>query len=532
LAEETEDLKESLSYVWRVAKRRRWWILSSFCFVTLASVLLSYVLPAEYRSEATILVEQQQVPERYVTPTSTTDLMQILQPMTQEVLKRERLLRIINDLSLYPSEKRRLGPDELVLLMRKNIEILPLVSTSENRKASAFKISYVGTNPQATQEVVNRLTSSFVDENLKDLEKHATGTTSFLGDQLTAARTSLEEQEKRLRDFKMEHLGELPQDQPGNLQILSGLQMQMQNTQAGLGRARQQQVYLESLLAQYRSLGPKNGADPSSTGINRIATVEKQLADLRVKRAELVAQYTPEHPDVVSIDRQITQTQDLLDLLKKNQKAPAADAGTEAAAVRITDGDDPAVVQLKSQLKANQVEIANAVAEERQLQTRIAEYQRRLNQTPVREQQLVEMQRDYELSQKNYADLEGKRTQSALAERLLQNQQGEQFRIVDPAGLPTRPSSPDRRKMGLMGAVFGLALGGGLALVLEMRETVFHTDKEVSQLFALPFVLGVPLLLSPLEERRQSRTRLFEWAGGSLLVTLVIAVEAFVLWRG
>ena len=110
-----------------------------------------------------------------------------------------------------------------------------------------------------------------------------------------------------------------------------------------------------------------------------------------------------------------------------------------------------------------------------------------------------------------------------------QSQQGEQFRIVDPASFPTRPYSPDRRKMGLMGAVLGLALGAALALVLETRVSVFHTDKEVSQLFQLPFVLGIPLIRSPHEEKRRARIRVFEWAGGSLLVTAVLLVEAFVL---
>ena len=532
MAEETEDLKETLRNVWQVAKRRRWWVLSTFAFVTVAAVLLCYILPAEYRSDATILVEQQQVPERYVTPTTTTDLLQVLQPMTQDILSRARLLKIIDDLSLYPSEKKRMGPDELVGFMRKQITIEPLVSDAEGRKANAFKISYVGSSAHGAQDVVSRLTSLFIEENLRTQGQQAAGTTNFLADQLNTARTSLEAQEQRLKDFKMEHLGELPDDQQGNLQILSGLQMQMQNTEAALARARQQQVYLESLLAQYRSLVPKTGADPNAPTSNQIPTLEKQLSDLRAKRAELVAQYTPEHPDVVNIDRQIAQTQDLLATLKKNQKTPSPDAGTEAAAVQFTDSDDPAVAQLKSQLKANQVEIANGVAEAKQLQARIAEYQRRLNQTPVRQQQLADLQRDYDLSQKNYADLESKRTQSALAASLVQSQQGEQFRIVDPASLPTKPSSPDRRKMGLMGAVLGIALGAVGAMVLEMKETVFHTDKEVSRLFSLPFVMGIPLLRSPMEEKRRARTRILEWAGGSLLVTLVLVLEAFVFLQG
>jgi protein tyrosine kinase modulator len=532
LPEETEELKQTLERVLQIAKRRRWWILSAFSVATVGAVLLSYVLPAEYRSDATILVEQQQVPERYVTPTTTTDLLQVLQPMTQDILSRARLLKIIDDLGLYPADKKRLGPDELVQLMRKNIIIEPLVADADSRKANAFKISYVGSNPHSTQDVVSRLTSLFIEENLKTQGNQARGTTNFLEDQLTAARATLEEQEKRLRDFKMEHLGALPQEQQGNLQILSGLQMQLQNAEGAVARARQQQVYLESLLAQYRNLGLKPAADPNAAGTNRIAVVEKQLAALRAKRAELVAQYTPSHPDVISIDRQISQSEDLLALMKKNQKSSGADGEKETAAFQVTDTDDAESAQLKSQLKANQVEIANGVALETQLQSRIAEYQRRLNETPIREQQLGDLQRDFNAAQQNYNDLESKRTQSALAASLVQSQQGEQFRIVDPASYPSRPSSPDRRKMGITGAFSGIALGAVLAFVLELKETVFHNDKEVSQVFNLPFVLGIPLLRSPLEERRRTRKRILEWVGGSLLVTAVLAVEVFAFWQG
>lgn len=532
MAEETEELRESLISVWQVVRRRRWWILASFGFVSMTAVLLSYVLPAQYRSEATIVVEQQQVPERYVTPTTTTDLIQALQPMTQKILSRARLLSIIDDLGLYSSERKRLGPDEIVDLMRKNVTIEPQVADPERRKANAFKIAYVGSGARTTQEVVSRLTSLFIEGNLKTREQQAAGTTSFLEDQLTTARARLEEQERKLRDFKMEHLGELPQEQQGNLQILSGLQMQLENTENALGRARQQQVYLESLLAQYRSLGQKTGPEPNPAGTNRISTVEKQLTDLRTKRAELLAHYTPEHPDVVNINHQIAQTQDLLDLLRKGQKSAPADAVTDASAVQITEGDDPAVAQLKSQLKANQVEIANAMSEGKQLQTRITEYQRRLNQTPVREQQLADLQRDYNLSKKNYEDLESKRTESALATRLEQSQQGQQFSIVDPASYPLKPFSPDRRKFGMMGAGLGLALGLALAAVLEMKDTVLHSDKEASRMLNLPFVLGVPLLATPAEERQQARIRRMEWVGGSLLVTAVLVLEVIVLIRG
>jgi len=140
--------------------------------------------------------------------------------------------------------------------------------------------------------------------------------------------------------------------------------------------------------------------------------------------------------------------------------------------------------------------------------------------------------RDYTLSQQHYADLEGKKTQSELATSLDKNQQGRQFRIIDPASMPTKPFSPDRRKFGMMGAGVGLAIGAVLALILEMKDSSFHTDREVSRLVDLPFVFGVPLMLSPTEKKSRAQKRWLEWAGASLLVTIVLVVEAYVMLKG
>jgi len=532
MSEETQDLKQSLERLLDVTSRRRWWVLSTFFIVTLSAIAAAFVIPAKYKSEATIVVEQQQVPDRYVTPTSTSDLLQALQAMTQEILSRSRLLQIISQFDLYPSQRKRMGPDELVEMMKKDIEIEPLLPSPERRSANAFKITFLGSSPATSRDVVSRLTSLFIVENLKAREVQAKGTTTFLENQLEAARAGLQLQEKRLRDFKMQHLGELPDEEKSNLQILSGLQMQLQNSMASLGRAHEQQVYLESLLAQYHSLSPKSEADPTAVGPTRIAAVEKELTDLRTKRAELLAHYTPQHPDVVNMNQQIAQTESLLESLKsKSQNSPAAPV-TAASAIQISPDDDPAVAQIKSQLKANQVEIQNNMAAEKQLQSRIAEYQRRLSETPVREQEISDMMRDYTLAQQNYADLESKKTQAALATRLVQNQQGEQFRIVDPASLPTRPFIPDRRKFAAVGCILGLVLGVVAAWASEAKDTSFHSEKEASQLLALPIVFGVPLFLTPREERRASRKRVWEWVSGSVLVTAVLLVEVIIFLRG
>jgi polysaccharide biosynthesis transport protein len=517
----------------QIALRRRWWFLLTASVISMGAVAISLELPNRYMSEATLLVVQQQVPERYVVPNTTSDLDEELQAMTQDVLSRSQLLGIINDLDLYHSAKTRLGDEQAVELMRKDIQLESIENKNRQDKGpNAFKISYTGSSPQIAQEVTTRLTTLFVDEDLKTQEQQDTDTTSFLQTQLATAQTDLDQKEQALRKFKMENLGELPEQQPGNLQILSGLEMQLENTTTGLERANEQRVFLQSLLAQYQTVETDAGPLPGTSSTSPEETAKARLADLESQRAALLGSYSPEYPDVRSIDGEITRTKALLAQLKTEEsKENGQDAGKGSA----TPGSvttDVTTAQIKSQLKENQVEIANDTAQQKQLQEQIGEYQRRLNLTPVREQQLTDLERAYDLAKKNYDDLFAKRSESALATDLAKNQQGQQFRLIDPANLPAKPLSPDRPKMALFGLIGGIFAGAALAFFMEKKDGSFHLEEDLRVQFAVPLVVGLPLSLTKKQKRMRSFRIGLEWLAGTVVVLGAIAAQLYVNLRG
>jgi len=182
---------------------------------------------------------------------------------------------------------------------------------------------------------------------------------------------------------------------------------------------------------------------------------------------------------------------------------------------------------VRSQLEANRVEIGNLLKDEKQLKASLSQYQSRLNLTPVREQQLMGIQRDYDLLKQDYADLVSKEMQSQLATSLEKNQGGRQFRLVDPASLPIVPTSPKRAKLNLGGLGAGLVLGVLLALWMEMKNLCFSVEKELSARFVAPVMVSIPLLLTPAEERSRSWRRVMQWAAGSALVLVVTAAELY-----
>jgi succinoglycan biosynthesis transport protein ExoP len=532
LPEAESNLNETLGRAYQLLVRRRWWIIFPACAVALGTIVVLSRMPNHYNSEATLLVVQQQVPERYVVPTNSSGIAEELQAMTQEVLSRTRLLGIISEFHLYTEESKHLAPEEIIDLMRKNIDIRPVNDVPERKDFNAFKISFTAGSPVLAQAVTGRLTTLFIKENLKTREDQATNTTNFLEAQLETVRSKLNEQEQRLREFKMQHLGELPEQQQGNLAILSGLQTQLQNTMSGLSRAQQQRVYLESLLSGYRSLAARGSSLPGGNGAHTatpLENAEKELERLQSQRDLLLGRYTPEHPDVVEVESEIQKQQATISHLKS---LPAAKLDTASAGPSATGEDDASIAQVKSQLEANRLDIQNLSTDEKRLKASVADYQNRLNSTPVREQELAEVNRNYDLLKQNYADLLNKEQQSQLATSLEKQQEGQQFRLVDPPSLPTLPSSPKRMKFSLMGTAAGLFLGLALAVFLDLTDSSFHTEKDLAKSFALPLILCVPLIRTPREERTLAMRRVGEWVVGCVLVAAVFAAEFYVYRSG
>ena len=505
-------MNETIANLRRVIVRRRWWIVlvsSATCFATL--VVLS-LLPNRYRSEATLLVEQQQVPQRFVLPTTTTDIREALEATTEEVLSRAPLLAIINEFGLYEKERRRLSPEGVLARMRHDIEIEPQEGLG-TKDVNSFKISFIAESPQLAREVTSKLTSLFIEQHIETREHQANTTTEFLQEQLEASKNKLEEAERQVGEYKLRHLGELPEQQQGNLTILAGLQTELQGTLSSLNRAREQRQYLESL------------------GDNRGLMIQGDLARLQSQRETLLLRYTPEYPAVKRLDEKIAQTQALLKMLRASQTSGAAPSHAQPQpGSAVGAAEDASIAQINGQLEANKLEIENLTKDKKRLEGTIAEYQNRINQTPIREQELAGMQRNYDLLKSDYADLLNKKMQSELAGNLEKRQEGQQFRLIDQPSLPTVPASPNRIKISLGGVAGGLGLGMALAFLMEMRDRSFHSEEDLSRRFALPLVIGVPLLLTPVEQRSRTIRRNFEWVLGSGLALAMVAAEFYELY--
>ena len=527
---EKPDLKE----YWALARRRCWYFVLPLFLGWLAVFVMSWLLPAVYRSGTLILVEQPTVPQQYVVPNVTGDLQNRLNSITQQILSRTRLWHIIETLNLYAKERTRLTPDEIVEHMRKDIDI-ELVHSPQREQLTAFNVYFSADNPHTAQAVTRELTNVFISENLEVRQQQSESTTQFLQSQLEVAGASLTEQEKRLREYKDQYLGELPSQLPSNIQILSGYQNQLQAEQDAFGRAKQENAYLESLLAQYRSAETSlktNNAAPLG-----LPAIDQELEKLRAQLDELSSRYSDRHPDVRRLKEQIAKTEKMKQQIAADLKAKAASSQRDDQAENAFSdlpGGVPTVpmMQVQSQIKANQLEIANRQETIKELRTKINEYQAKLNQTPLREQQLADLTRDYEQSKTNYESLLAKKNQSELATNLEKRQEGEHFQILDPPSLPTKPFSPNHFKLAYIGLFAGFVLGAAGVATKELTDDRIYSEKELKKLLPANVLSEIPPLVTPEQDKRQRLRAWRDLLGVSAVFLSILAGVAVSYFRG
>jgi polysaccharide chain length determinant protein (PEP-CTERM system associated) len=525
--EEEKSGQFDLQFVLSIVRRRHMYFLIPLFLGWILVWAVSWIEPVRYKSSTLILVEQPTMPKEYVVPNVSGDLQDRLQSITQQILSRTRLLLIIDQLNLYTDGRKRMTPDEKVERMRKDIDI-ELVRDAQS-EISSFKINYSAGNPHTAQQVTGELSKLFINANLQVRQQESEGTTKFLESQLESARANLAEQEEKIREFKGGHLGELPAQQASNLQILSGLQQQLVNEQDALNTAQQQKVYLQTLINQYRTLqGTTRTADGTPT---RLPAIDQQLDKLKAQLADLSSHYTDSYPDIRNLKAEIAKTEkvraDLIAELKtKSSSEPQPDGSSLAHDAAEFSPNSP-MLQLQGQLHANLAEIQNREQAVVSLKAKINDYQVRLNQAPVTEQQMADLTRGYDQSQANYDELLKKKNASEMATSMEQLQQGQRFKVLDPPSLPLKPDFPDRVKFCGLGVGFGMALGLLVAGGFEFMDDRLHSEKEIKNLLPITVIAEIPEIVSPSDERNGKRRILLGWSMAAIVFVSILAGSAF-----
>jgi len=499
-----------------IALRRKWYILIPLVISILFSFPVYKYLPKIYKTTTLILVQPQKVPESYVRSIITAPITERLNTISQEILSRTSLEKVIKEFDLFQNIRTEVPMEVIIEQMRKMIEVRV---QSRGATQTTFSISFEGEDPTKVMKVTNNLASLFIEENLKVRELQAEKTAEFIARELDATEKQLKKKEEELRKYKEKYMGQLPQQLDANLRILERLQQQLKTTSDNIRAVEDRSILLQDQIERLRS----SELPRISEGVRREGISGKEgIPEERVSEDPLISQwnnlrrdldntlskYTEKHPDVIDLRRKITLLEPKVKEILKKQEAARETQRRELMARLArnreenistpTPGTDPAVARLLSQYmeqyRAAQIEVKRFKDEVQLLQDTISLYQKRVEDTPRREQEVVLLTRDYDLMKTSYQSLLEKKMQAQMAENLERKQQGEQFKVLDPARLPEKPNRPDPFKILLMCSFIGLTAGLGLAWLKETADQSFHSETELEADLGFPILVIIPNL--------------------------------------
>jgi polysaccharide chain length determinant protein (PEP-CTERM system associated) len=476
--------------------KRHWFIIIPFCISMIIGTVLVITLPRIYESRTVILVQPQKVPSNIVQDIVSSDLNARISTLSQQILSRSNLEKIIEDFHLYS------GPKFEKMFLEKKVENLQekisvKVTQGGGRNADSFSISFRGSEPDKVMQVTSSLASSFIDENLKIRESQAIGTNTFLEDELETMRKRLMETEQMLKNYRETNMGGLPEQLNSNLSILTNLNGRLTSIQSEIIDARSRVTNLRN-----------TDFEPVAPNMNRPVvtrdTEELSLDQMKEQLEVFKNRYTENHPDVIRLKKRISDFESQMKNSGKKKEITSEHEGDRRPRL------NQSFVQQRQNIRN---EISRLELERDDIIKQIAVYKKRVEDTPKREQELQTLERDYDNINQTYNSLLGRQLEAQIAVNMEKKQKGEQFRILDPARIPQSPVSPDMKKLFLFVMAAGLGIGGGLIFLLEFLDTSFKEPEEIENFLNLPVLATLPTVMSEFETRRNRKKMIISFAG-------------------
>jgi len=484
------DIDYYIGLIWR----RRWIIIITFCIAMVLGICLAIFLPRTYQAETLIFIEPPKVPDNYVHSIVSADLDARLNNINQMIKSRTNLMNIIQRFRLFSEpESENMYLEDKIEKMRKHTQVNLITDRKSN--VNAFTIVFEGKDPSKVMQVVNAMATLVIDQNLKTRESKAIGTSGFLDAQLFGMQKHLETVEKTLGDYRKNYMGELPEQLNSNLMALERQQQQLSVKQIALRTEKERLLSIGNQLQMTRELG----ATQPESGEPSLETLKRQYADYK-------SRYTDKHPDLVRLKKNIAEME------KEN-----GHVGTTMEA------------ELILQSKGVEIEIEATKDEISKLHKKIGFYQRRVENTPKREQELFSLKRDYENIQETYNSLLKRKLEADMAVNMEKTQQGEQFRILDPGRLPDKPISPNMTKLFFLCLTAGLVCSGGLIFLLDFLDNSVRKPEIVYDKLRIPVLVVMPTVEHPKDIIWCRINRGFSIFGALVSLALLACFAAFTI---
>ena len=557
-----EQDKTILDWLRQIRRRKYTGLLTAIVVWALA-IIITFALPAIYRSTATILIEQQEIPKDLARSTITSFADQRLNVINQRVMTTSNLFKIINEFGLYKDLLDKKPREEVLEEIRAAImmdiisaDVIDPRSGRPTQATIAFNISFDHESPEMTQKVANEITNLFLNENIKQRTRNAQEATEFLREEADKLSQKMVQLDAELAEFKTGNIEKMPDMISMNLSMIDRAERQLQDLETRLSLLEDRKVYIQTQLLDmdpdstlYSEEGeiiysPKDRLkvlrvsltrlrgmytedhpdvvrllreiqaleDEHDVTVNNDALYES-IALLQAKLLDLQAKYSPDHPDIVRTSKEIEALEDKL--LEQDYQ----DADVKQASNDVTN---PAYIQFTGQIDAIDTEVSMLQEIRQRTMRKLEGLEQRIMESPELERKYRSMSRDYASSQSKYLEITAKLNEAKIGESLELGNQSEKFTIIEPPLVPERPIRPNRALFLVLGLILALIVGFVAILTKEALDDALYDTKSVLHLTGMMPIATLPRVRNTEETSRAKKMRNLIIAAYLLAIITVI----------
>ncbi len=450
-----------------ILRRRKWVLLLCTALLTGGFWTFAHFQQDKYRATALIAAQQTTPPEylKHVAP-PPLNIEDHLWTVREVLFSDPVLEAAARRTKAFSSVSGNLTPQQIEDF-KKGIGIKV---DSEH----SFQLTYDSGDPSEAMNVANTLADMFVERASAKSEQKTAETASVIDDQVDALKKRMEQQSRQIHDYKSKAVHALPDHMDDNIRAADTAREQLQDRETKIA---EEEAKKASIQRELQDLESKGVLDQPL--VREKTTDETKLDELKLQLADLQTRFTKDHPTVVAMKRQVAD-------LERSIAAKPTKGRSEPSPTYLRYS------QLKSELEGIDQRVAAYRRDQANLTAQMNMYTQRLESTPQHEKVIEDMDRELKVGELQFHALLDKQLDTKLAKGFEESESGIAFTIVEPAGLPQSPYSPQRARLILMGLAVGLGLGCALIFVLEQNDTTFGNVEDFQSFTTLPVAGVVP----------------------------------------
>lgn len=558
-----ENTRSIGDYINVIRRRKRVLAITAGTVMTII-ILAAFLWPKTYRSQAIILIEQQDIPTDLVQTTITSYAQQRIEEIKQRIMTIGNIIGIVEEFELYTErELERITRTEIAEDFRRAVSIRPISAEVVDPRSGrpslaiiAFSLSFDGEVPSKVQKITNELTTLYLDENLKDRNAQTKSTSDFLTAESDLLLEQLESLDDKVAIFKEQNKGALPEQNQFNLSVVERAGMQINGLTYQLKELKKRKTQLEVDMTQLSPSAPtmlSNGQMVLGEA-DRLKAIQSQIRQFE-------STYHSDHPSLLRLRRELDaltgdgglgQQKDMAEQLKQERDALAALEGKytkdhpkvlkskrviAGLEVRLSETvrdraevmpDNPAYLVLRSQLNATNEDIRSGHENTKMLTEKLERYEGYLSRAPQIEKEYQSLLRDYQNTRMKYQEIRAKKMSADLAQSLESERKGERFTLIQPPELPIDPVSPNRTAMVFLAVILGLGAGLGVVIMQESMSAAVYGAAEVTALTGIAPLAIIGYMETKEEEGKHNRKRI--WIVLGLIGIVIFALLLFHLF--